>query len=194
MPLPNLRPGTNAPELYPGENADVGPQRILRQNPRATYFEVLLDSQFYFSDNPAYSSSIHGIQSFVFVNTVQAAFTPPPITLGSGKLAFDAGYASQWYNYNNRALVSLDFDAQTAFAGLRYSSGKWLAVFNFNYTRLLSQNDDYYSQLYQEFLPTFALQRFFVINDKMLLDIGDQVDYHVTEVPSDIAGITGLSD
>src|ERR1700675_3476668 len=55
MPLPGLRVGTNAPELYPGENADVGPQRILRLNPRPNYFDAFLDSQVYYSDNPTYA-------------------------------------------------------------------------------------------------------------------------------------------
>ena len=197
MPLPGLRAGTNAPELYPGENMDVGPQRILRQNPRVNWFDVHLDGQIFISDNPTYSPA--HIPSLIYVNTVQAAFTPPPINLGPGKAALEMGYASQWYNYDRQALTSLDFDAQTAFVGARYSSGKWLAVLNFNYTRLLSQPDNY-DQIYQEFLPSLTLQRFFIIHDKMLLAIGDQVDYHITKIPADVAGLAspnspaGLND
>ena len=39
-PTTGLAVGTNAPELFPGENADVGPQRILRLNPRRIYFDL----------------------------------------------------------------------------------------------------------------------------------------------------------
>ena len=35
---PPLTAGTNAPELYTGENVDVGPQRILRLNPAPGLF------------------------------------------------------------------------------------------------------------------------------------------------------------
>src|SRR5450432_2530753 len=47
----NLSTNTEAPELYPGENADVGPQRILRLKPRKTYFEVIADSQCLYTGN-----------------------------------------------------------------------------------------------------------------------------------------------
>ncbi|MEI9866403.1 MAG: hypothetical protein WDN00_17975 [Limisphaerales bacterium] len=49
-PLVNPLASTNAPELYPGEDVDVGPQRILRLNPRHKYFDVVLDSQVFYSD------------------------------------------------------------------------------------------------------------------------------------------------
>src|ERR1035441_10562474 len=45
QPLISLKPGTNAPEIYQGENADVGPQHILRLLPQRTYFMVQADSQ-----------------------------------------------------------------------------------------------------------------------------------------------------
>jgi hypothetical protein len=53
--LTNLTVGHAAPELYQGENADVGPQRILRLNPRPLYFGVLLDSQGFYTDNANYA-------------------------------------------------------------------------------------------------------------------------------------------
>jgi len=179
--LPGLRAGTNAPELYTGENADVGPQRILRLNPRPNYFDVLLDSEVFYSDNPSFAQTPNRIQSFVYVNTIQVAFTPPPMDLGPGKIAPYLGYASQWYNYDNIHMSTFDFEAQTAFVGTKYSMGNWLANLGANYTRLLDQ--DTYNETYHEFLPSLSVQHFFAINDQMLLSLGDQVDYHVSKVP-----------
>ncbi len=50
-PLISLRPGTNAPEIYQGENADIGPQHIMRLLPQRTYFMVRADSQYLYTDN-----------------------------------------------------------------------------------------------------------------------------------------------
>src|SRR5580698_4160201 len=50
-PLLPLRPGTNAPETYQGENADIGPQHVLRLVPQRTFFMVRLDSQYLYTDN-----------------------------------------------------------------------------------------------------------------------------------------------
>src|SRR6185312_7273248 len=49
--LSSLKAGTNAPELYAGEDADVGPQNILLAVPRRTYFEVKADSEYLWTDN-----------------------------------------------------------------------------------------------------------------------------------------------
>ena len=180
--LPGLMAGTNAPELYQGENLDVGPQRILRLNPRPTYFDVLLDSEVFYSDNPAFAQTPNRLQSFVYVNTIQVAFTPPPITLGPGKFAPNIGFSSQWYNYDNIVMSALDFQARTAFVGGKYAVGNWLATVGANYTELLDQGT--YTETYHEFLPTLSVLRFITLNDSMLLAIGDQVDYHATWVPT----------
>jgi hypothetical protein len=193
MPLPSLRSITNnAPELYAGENEDIGPQRILRANPRTKYFDILLDSQVFYSDNANFAQEGAGIHSGVFVNTVQAAFSPPAMKLGPGKIAGTIGFSSQWYNYENSDLSPLDFNAQTAFIAGRYAFGKWQAGVGLNYTRLLNQSA--YDETYNEFLPALSIQRFFPINDTMLLAIGDQVDYHFSEVPSVLGSRTDIND
>src|ERR1039458_7518970 len=109
VPVTGLVAGTNAPELYRGENEDVGPQRILRLNPRRTDFDVLFDSQFFFSDNANFAQEPASIASPVFVNTVQAAFAPSAVQFGSGKIAGAVGVARQWYNYGDNRLAPLDF-------------------------------------------------------------------------------------
>lgn len=191
-PMPNLAPGTNAPELYQGENTDVGPQRILRVKPRATYFDVLFDSQFFYTDNANFSQQPSAIASPVFVNTVQAAFAPPARKLGPGQAAAAIGLASQWYNYGDNRLESLDFDAQTLFVNGKYTLGKWQFGLGANLTRLANQEN--YNETYREFMPNFGMQRIFPINDKMFFSIGDLVDYHLTEVPLVAGSRTDIND
>ena len=68
---PELRVGTNAPEVYQGENADIGPQRILRVNQkpaglRPDIFDLFFDSQIFYTDNANYGGATERIGSMVF--------------------------------------------------------------------------------------------------------------------------------
>jgi hypothetical protein len=196
LPSPELRVGTNAPELYAGENEDVGPQRILRVNKTRDWsriFDVTLDSQIFYSDNANFASAHSRIGSAVFVNTAQAALAPDAFNLGPGKFSPAAGFFSQWYNYSSRAMQPLDFDAQTAFVNLRYLVGNWQFSVGGNYTRLVSQ-PDYNDETYNELLPSFTIQRAFPVGPKAAFILGDTVDYHFTHVPSVFGGRTDLND
>jgi hypothetical protein len=186
QPITALPSATNAPELFPGENTDVGPQFILRQNIRPDYFDVFFDSQYFYSDNANFASGSDMIGSPVYVNTVQAAFTPPDMKLGDGKFAPAIGFVSQWYNYDNNQLSSLDFNAQTAFISGRYTYKDWQFGLGLNYTRLLDQGS--YDQTYSEFLPALTVQRFFPIGEKLILVAGNQLDYHFSSVPQTAGG------
>jgi hypothetical protein len=189
---PTLFAGTNAPELYPGENLDVGPQRILRLTPRPTYFDVLLDSQAFYSSDANYAQQPHDVASLVFVNTAQAAFTPPVVTLGPGKAAAAIGVVSQWYNYGNNQLESLDFNAETFFLSGNYTVGKWQLGVGLNLTRLVNQEN--YNETYREFMPNVGLQRVIPLNDRMFFAVGDLVDYHLTQVPSEFGSRSDIND
>lgn len=182
QPLAGATTVTNAPELYPSENEDVGPQHILRLNPRPKYFDLLLDSQVFFTDNANFAQGAAVIGSAVFVNTVQASFMPADLKIGPGKLSPAAGFISQWYNYENNQLKSLDFNAQTAFVSARYSINNWQFGAGGNYTRLLDQAS--YNQTYQEWLPALSLQRLFPVGKKLLFALGNQADYRFTTVPA----------
>lgn len=189
--LNSLIPGTNAPELYPGENADIGPQRILRLTPRPTPFEVYLDSQFFYTNNATFAAS-QKIGSDVFVNTAQIAYSPGPYKWGSGTIGPSVGIASQWYNYGRSNLHSLSFDAQTAFINFRYNWGpRWQISGGGNYTRLLKPN---YEESYREYLPNIGVQRLFTLRDNLVLVLNDQVAYHFTYVPPLFGGSTDLND
>jgi len=185
MPQPELRAGTNAPELYMGENADIGPQRILRvgsegKAPRRNYFEGSLDTQIFYTDNASFAGTHSRNSSWVFVNTAQAAFAPDPYELGPGKFAPAIGFSSQWYNYTDGRMEPFNFDAQTAFANLRYLVGNWQLSLGANFTRLVNQGS--YDETYREWLPNFTAQRVIPLNDSMAFVIGDAVSYHFTKV------------
>jgi hypothetical protein len=188
LPQPQLRAGTNAPELYTGENEDIGPQYILRvnnQKARRNLFEVTLDSQVFYSDDANYAGHSSRIGSAVFINTIQGAIAPDPFNLGPGKFAPAAGFSCQLYDYSSRAMDPLDFYAETAFANLRYLFGKnWQVTVGGNYTRLINQSGR--NETYREWLPNVSLQRGFAINDHLALIVGDVVDYHFTHVQSTI--------
>ncbi|HEX9048298.1 MAG TPA: hypothetical protein VF988_14830 [Verrucomicrobiae bacterium] len=192
VPAPGLSAGANVPELYTGENADVGPQRILRLLPRRTYFDVLFDSQFFVSSDANYAAGPLAISSPIFVNTVQAAFAPPAIDLGPGKGAAAIGFASQWYNYGDNRLASLDFNAETVFLSGKYTWKNWQLGVGMNLTRLVNQGD--YNETYREFMPNLGVQRVIPINDRMFFAVGDLVDYHLTEVPSVLGSRRDIND
>jgi hypothetical protein len=187
-----LRVGTNAPELYRGENEDIGPQRILRLNPRAKLFDVTLDTQVFYTDNANFAERPNDIGSYVFVNTAQAAFTPEPIAFGPGKFAPAIGFASQWYNYDDQRMQPFDFDAQTAFANAKYTVDKWQFGLGASFTRILKQSN--YDETYREILPTLGVQRVFPLGDTLLLVIGDQVGYHFSREPLLPGSRTDIND
>lgn len=189
---PALFANTNAPELYSGENLDVGPQHILRLQPRPTYFDILLDSQVFYSDNANYAQQPYAVGSAVFVNTVQAAFTPKVIDLGPGKAAGAIGLASQWYNYGNNQLEHLDFNAETLFLDGKYTLGNWQLGIGLNLTRLVNQ--DNYNETYRELMPNLGIQRVIPLNKRMFFALGDLVDYHVTEVPTTLGRASDIND
>lgn len=193
LPAASTATVTNAPELYPGENLDVGPQRILRLNPSPKYFDLLFDSQVFYSDNANFSAAPNMVGSAVYVNTLQAAITPTVWQLGPGKLSSAIGFASQWYNYGNEHLSSLDFNAQTFFAGGKYTLRNWQFALSGNFTRLVNQSD-YDTETYREWLPALSAQRIFQLNDTMLFAIGDQLDYHFTQVPVLFDGRSDIND
>jgi hypothetical protein len=188
--------GTNtfAPEMYPGENQDVGPQRILRVKPRRTFFEAIADSQYFYTDNARLSDDAK-VGSALFVNTIQAAFAPEPYRIQHGQFAPMIGYRSQWFNYDldghNDNLNTLDFHAQTAFLNGRYQIGMWQFYAGTDFTRLL--NYPSYSEAYKEFVPTFAIQKFFPVNDRLIFIVGGQFSYHLTDTTALLIGTNLLT-
>jgi len=191
-PPPGLAAGTNAPELYAGENLDVGPQRILRMLPHHAWLGALFDSQAFFTDNANYAPQPFAVSSWVFVNTVQASLTPPAVTLGPGRATVAIGVASQWYNYGDNRMESFDFNAQTIFLNGNYTVGKWQFGAGANLTRLVNQEN--YNETYREFMPNLGIQRVLPLNRRLSLILGDLVEYHLTEVPSVLGSRADIND
>jgi hypothetical protein len=180
-----------APELYPGENADVGPQFLLRVKQRREWVEGSVDSQYFYtsnvflSENPTYNSTV---DTGVWVNTAQVAFAPTPFDWNDGKLAPRVGFRHQWYNYgldkNDNNLNNIDFDLQTIFAEVRYQFAEnWVASFGTDFTRLLQHETPVsdYAEIYKEIVPRGSVERFFPLNDTMFFNVAYDTAYHITE-------------
>jgi hypothetical protein len=192
-PLLNLRAGTNAPETYVNENADIGEQHILKVIPNPTRWEVVADSRFFYTDNATLSQLTANnplTSSSVFVNTISAAYAPTPYKFGDGRFAPTAGYRAQWYNYEGKNLPggtsvsSLDFNAQTAFIGGKYlMPNNWQLFGEFDYTRIVQQ-PEYSLEFYHEYVPSFGVQRLVQISQNSLISISLMTDYHFSWVPN----------
>jgi hypothetical protein len=177
-PLLPLRPGTNAPETYQGENADIGPQHVLRLVPQRTFFMVRLDSQYLYTDNVLLTQAPK-VPGTEFVNTAQLSFAPAPYRIGPGRISPSVGYMSQWFNYEmgNHNNGAIDFNVQTLYVSAKYQfQGNWTMFGEFDYNRFLNQVN--YGNFYWEYVPSAGVQRLIQIKDNMLLSVGVQADYH----------------
>jgi hypothetical protein len=197
-PLINLRAGTNAPEIYQGENADIGEQHILRVLPRSTLFLVSVDSQYLYINNALLTQ--HSPNPYVgtteFVNTLVAAFAPTPYRIGPGRFAPEVGYTGQWYDYGlggnskmagGAPISSVDFDVQSAFIGAKYYfPNNWIAFGQVNYNWFFQQ--DPATMFYRELLPGAGLERLVQVGDDAVLALSASGDWHqswqINSVPS----------
>jgi hypothetical protein len=195
-----IEPGEAAPELYPGEISDTGPQTVLRFKPRKTYFEALADAQYFYTDN-MFLNENEKQSTDVLVGTAQFALAPTPYDLGGGKLAPRLGYRHQWYTFGlakdeqiqvfdfetlSTRLADLnefDFNAQTFFTDGRWARDNWIFEAGFDYTRLMDSDD--YNQFYQEYVPRWGVRRPFPLYETGTLSLGYAGDYRFaqTDVP-----------
>jgi hypothetical protein len=183
---------TPAPELYPGEVSDTGPQFVVQVRPRRRpHFEAASDTQFFYTDNIfLQESGVLKEEASVLVQTVEAALASPPMELAGGRTALRLGYRHQWFMYGlvgndtSRALArpfdSLDFNAQTVFIEANHEfGGNWLATVGLDWQRLLSSHD--YKQFYSEWAPRWGLTRRFQMPLSAALAIGYAGAYHLTD-------------
>jgi hypothetical protein len=184
-----------APELFPGELEDVGPQYLLARRQEADgktaaepgphrWFEAFADWQFFYTNNALLTEKDHR-DTGVMVITLQAAINFPVVPLWGGQLATKAGYRHQWWMYSldksSSGLNNFDFSVATVFFAGRHSwDEKWVASFTIDYNRYLSHDDDY-SEFYVELAPAWALERNFQLDEKTLLTAGYYGSYHWTQ-------------
>ena len=188
--------GGSAPELFAEETKDVGPQSILKMKQKKTYFEVVADSQFFYTSNMLLAEKNPGVRltdTSVFVNTAQFALAPTPYQIGPGLLAPRIGYRHQWFDYglekNSRGLGSFDFDVSTVFVDLRYRLGEnWSVEAGFDWMRLLNHTPTYFSydEIYKEYAPRVGVFRQFSFSETKVLSVGYQGSFHFSETPGNI--------
>ncbi len=179
------RTGEDAPQLYSGENEDMGPQRMLTLKPRHQYFEGILDSQYFYTSNARLANNSE--DTMIWVNTAEAVFTPGNFHLGKYEIRSKIGVRGQWYNYaledSKSPLSIFDFQAQTAYAEQSFSPWNlWQFSVGFEATRLLTQPN--YNEFYKELAPNWGVTRTFPIADDKLLLIGYKGYYRITDQPT----------
>jgi len=193
-PFLTLYPGTNAPETYQGENADIGEQHILRLLPRSTLFMVSLDSEYLYTDN-ALLTTANPVSSTEFVNTLVAAFAPTPFRMGPGRFAPEFGYTGQWFDYglggNSKLsgatpptpIDSIDFNVQSAFGGAKYYlPDNWILYGQVNYNWYFQQNSTASSpsgrMFYRELVPDLEVERLIQVTHRAVLGLTAAGDWH----------------
>lgn len=181
-----LNSGTeSAPELFPGELEDVGPQfLVIQRQQRYQWVEVFADSQFYYTSNALLSEKGND-DTGIMVNTAQVTITPPPFSLLGGQASVRAGYRHQiWlYSLDNTAnqLNNFDFDVSTVFLGFRHTwNDVWVAGAGIDYNRYLSHDNDW-TEFYVELAPGWGLERIFTFGDKATLSAAYAGAYHWTQ-------------
>jgi hypothetical protein len=175
---PSYSAGQVAPELYPGESEDVGPQLlVLEKAPKVQkpiWFEVALDTQYFYTSN-MFLTEKGNLDTGILITTLQAALAPPPIPLSTGQLTLRSGYRQQRYMYGldktSNNLNNFDFDVGTAYGLVQYSySQLWSGFFELDYSRYLSHEENW-TEFYTEWVPTWGLERQIPLGEKHLLSV-----------------------
>ena len=190
--------GDKVAEAYAGESSDTGDQVVILRKARPTYLEASADVQYLHTDNMFLSE--HNKQGAdELISTVQIALAPAPYDLAGGKFAPRVGYRHQWYDFGlwgakldgyDTKLNTYDFNAQTAFADMRWTRARWNFDAGFEFTRLLATSD--YNEFYRECVPHWGVQRMFPLNDTATISVGYEGDYRFSKLTS--AGLTVASD
>jgi hypothetical protein len=176
-----------APELFPAESSDVGPQSILKLKPRKTLIEALADVQYFHTDNMLLTEQ-NKQEAEVLLSTAQIALAPTAYELGPCRFSPRIGYRHQWYDFgldgakfrnSTRKLNEFDFNASTAFADAQWAHEDWICGVGFDFTRLLTTSD--YDEFYKEYVPRWRLQRIMPLDEKTIIAIGYDGDYRFSE-------------
>ncbi|MDZ4815608.1 MAG: hypothetical protein SGI71_05025 [Verrucomicrobiota bacterium] len=180
-----------APELYPGESSDVGPQYIVKRKPVRKWFEVTGDSQYYYTSNMflAEESVATPLQdTMMWVNTLQFAVAPRPgWEFQDGVLYPRIGYRHQWYVYGlgdklETTLNNFDFEVDTAFGDVTYEFLEtWQASLGVDFTRLYTDEADA-NEFYEEAVPRWGVSKFFQVDELSGVSLAYDGNYHVTRV------------
>lgn len=176
-----------APELYPGEIEDVGPQFLVAREQKAAperrLFEAFADTQFYYTSN-ALLTEKGNQDTNVMVITLQAQFNLPQFELAGGTVSPRIGYRHQWWLYSldntENQLNNFDFAVGSLFIGVQHNWGdRWVATASLDYNRFLSK-DDGWQEFYTELAPNWSLEHIIPIGEQAQLSLGYYGAYHFT--------------
>ena len=186
------------PNLYEGEQADVGPQYVVVPKQKPQWIELSLDSQLMYTSN-VFLTEKGTVDSTLAVHTLLAGIAPTPWDVPGGKLQVRAGYRHQFFQYglltSHPELVNnIDFDVSTVYTQARYQFlANWVATVGVDYNRLLSPDQDR-GEFYVEVLPNWALERAIQINQDSLLTLGYSGNYHFTRADQEPKDINNRTD
>jgi len=188
------------PETYPGENADLGPQTLLKQKPKAKpLFEASADTMFTFTTNALTDSS--GKHASIMAETWSLALAPEA-DIGIGKLGWRAGYRQLFWMYDvsriHPDLNGYNFMMSSAFLSSNLSFNEnWLASLGLDYNRIMNDagvkgapnqwrlgrlaDASKWTEVYTEWNPNWSLSRNIGLGDKAGLTLGYNGGYHFTK-------------
>ena len=187
------------PETYPGENADLGPQMLLKQKgpQRKPLFEFSSDTMFTWTSNALGAPHSQGNKredTGAVAETFSLALAPEPIAVPGGKLSLRTGYRHLFYIYDvsnkSAPLNGNNFEMSTLFVGANFSFlENWNAGLGLDYNRLLFQKRDWdlvqrpldpsnWSEGYVEYNPNWSLSRNIGLAEKLNLSVSYTGGYH----------------
>lgn len=203
-----------APETYPGESEDLGPQVLLKQKKkRDPLFEFSSDTMFMWTSNAltAGLNDPNKARTSIVSETFSLALAPKAWDVGSGKMSLRTGYRHTLWIFdiksaNSTQLNLNNFQASTVFSNLRYAFAEnWAASFGLDYTRVLNrmlpnwkiQNfwEDHWGESYTDINPNWSLERTVSMGEKAGLSLTYSGGFHFSKSPSQKAPIgNGMRD
>jgi outer membrane receptor protein involved in Fe transport len=189
----------DVPETYPGENADLGPQMLLKQKgpQRKPLFEFSTDTMFTWTSNALGDPKVKGNarqDTGAVAQTFSLALAPEPIALAGGKLSLRTGYRHLFYMYDvsnkSAPLNGNNFEMSTLFVGANFNfKENWNAGLGLDYNRLLFQKRPWdlaqrpldpsnWSEGYVEYNPNWSLSRNIGLAEKLNLSVSYTGGYH----------------
>lgn len=203
-PAGGAEEGEAAPETYPGESADLGPQTLLKKKKRPPLFEANADTMIMWTSNALASPWGQARDTAIFAETASLTLAPEAVELGPGKLSLRTGYRHVFWVYDlqNTAgpaqlpLNSFNFQVSSVFLNTRYNFlEKWNASLGVDYTRVMNPATalyrwrtqrllgpiSYWRESYVDITPSWSLDRSFSLGEKMSLMLSYNGAYHFTE-------------
>jgi hypothetical protein len=211
-------PESDTPETYPGENADLGPQLLLKQKApqRKPLFEFSNDTMFSWTSNALGTPHRRGNErqdTGTVAETFSLAIAPEPISLSMGKLALRAGYRHLFFFYDvtdgSAPLNAQNFQMSSLFLGANLTfKENWNASLGLDHNRLLFSKRAWnllhrpldpsnWSEGYTEFKPNWSLSRNIGLAEKLNLSLSYSGAYHFSHtdpVVGDTRDFTSTAD